>query len=288
MLEAQDYAAAYGGDRSRAEMAFATAAIRTGIDNGTIARCLMDGRRPFGSNTRASERLLIRVIEKAHQYANDPVLEQMNRDFAAGFIGNKFRIAKFDQHPRYPQQRKVEFLSKDDFINGVVNPRVDVPKFDQNGKQVGTKPAPRGAHWIGLPGRSEFDAVTFKPGAPRIIEMERDCGVHRTINTSSGFSVAPDHVNSENKCSKFLQHIRDNIAGGDQALFNYILDWMASGVQHPDDPGRSALSMRGDPLDAARVSSHSATVAFLVSIFCTQPTRNTSRESSTRTKPRRV
>jgi Family of unknown function (DUF5906) len=247
VLCAADYSAAYGNDRSRAEMAFATEAIRAGIDDSTIARCLMDKRRAFGSNTRRSDRLLIRVIDKARQYADDPVLEQMNRDFAAGFIGNKFRIAKFDLQPRYPLQRKVEFLSKDDFINGVVNPRVDVPKFGQDGKEDGTKSLPRGTYWFGLEGRSEFDAVTFKPGAPPIIEVERNGGVHRSINTYSGFSVTSDRVDSENKCFKFLQHIRDNIAGGDQSLFKYLLDWMASGVQHPDDPGRSALSMRGAP-----------------------------------------
>ncbi len=247
MLEAEDYAAAYGGDRSRAEMAFATAAMRAGIDENTVARCLMDERRAFGSNTRTSDRLLFRVIEKAHQYADDPVLEQMNRDFAAGFIGNKFRIAKFDMHPRYPQQRNVDFLTKDDFINGVVNPRVDVPKFNDTGKPDGTKPTPRGAYWFGLPGRNEFDAVTFQPGAPPIIEAEREGRVHRTINTYSGFSVTPDFANSEEKCGKFLEHVLDNIAGGDEAMFNYILNWMASGVQHPDDPGRSAISMRGNP-----------------------------------------
>ena len=228
-------------------MAFATAAMRAGIEENTIARCLMDARRPFGSNTRTSDRLLIRVIEKAHQYASNPVLEQMNRDFAAGFIGNKFRIAKFDLHPRYPLQRKVEFLSKDDFINGVVNPRVDVPKFDQSGKPDGTKPTPRGAYWFGLPGRNEFDAVTFQPGAPPIIEVERESRVHRTINTYSGFSVIPDFVKSEEKCGRFLEHILENIASGDEALFNYILNWMASGVQHPDHPERSAISMRGNP-----------------------------------------
>lgn len=247
MLEADDYATAYGGDRSRAEMAFATAAMRVGVNESVIARCLMDRRRSFGGNTRASRRLLGRVIEKAKQYADDPVLEQMNSDFAAGFIGNKFRVAKFDRHPRYPLQRKVEFLSKDDFTNGVVNPRVDVAKFSQNGKEDGKKSTPRGIYWIGLPGRNEFDAVTFRPGAPPIIEVEREGRVHRTINTFSGFSVIPDRLDCENKCSKFLQHVHDNIAGGDRALFNYILDWMASGVQHPDDPGRSALSMRGAP-----------------------------------------
>ena len=247
MLTADDYAAAHGGDRSRAEIAFAAVAMRAGIDDSTIARCLMDERRGFGSNTRASERLLARVIEKAHQYADNPVLEQMNRDYAAGFIGSKFRIAKFDLHPRYPLQRNVEFISKDDFINGVRHPAVEAPKFDKAGKPDGTKTEPRGAYWLGLSGRSEFDAVTFQPGAPPIIEVERTGGVHRTINTYSGFSVVPDHVNSQTKCAKYLAHVRDNIAGGDKTLYNYILDWMASGVQHPDDPGRSALSLRGVP-----------------------------------------
>jgi len=188
----------------------------------------------------------VAVPAKTH-HADNPVLEQMNHDFAAGFIGSKFRVAKFDLHPRYPRQRHVEFLSKDDFINGVRHPLVEVSKFDKTGKLVGTTPEPRGAYWLGWSGRSEFDAVTFKPGAPPIIEVERNGHVHRTINTYSGFSVVPDHVDSLTKCRRYLRHIYDNIAGGDEALFKYILDWMASGVQHPDDPGRSALSLRGVP-----------------------------------------
>ena len=219
MLTVTDYAATHGGDRSRAEIAFAAVAMRAGIDDATIARCLMDDRRPFGSNTRGAERLLARVIEKAHQYADDPVLEQMNRYYSAGFIGSKFRVAKFDQHQRYPLQRNVEFLSKDDFINGVRNPEVEVPKFDKDGKPNGTKMTPRGAYWFGLSGRSEFEAVTFKPGAPPIIEVERAGRVHRTINTYSGFSVAPDHVDSEAKCARYLGHVHDNIAGGDESTF---------------------------------------------------------------------
>ena len=41
--------------------------------------------------------------------------------------------------------------------------------------------------------------------------------------------------------------MHDNISGGDEKLFSYNMDWMASGVQHPENPGRSALSLRGDP-----------------------------------------
>jgi hypothetical protein len=184
---------------------------------------------------------------KMAHHADSPVLEQMNRDFAAGYIGSKFRVAKFDLHPRYPRQRHVEFLSKDDFINGVRHPMVRVPKFDKAGKQAGTTKEPRGAYWLNWAGRREFDAVTFKPGAPPIIEIKRDGRIHRTINTYSDFSAVPDHVDSAAKCAKYLAHVHDNIAGGDEALYKYTLDWMASGVQHPDDPARSALSLRGVP-----------------------------------------
>jgi hypothetical protein len=135
MLTADNYAADYKDDRSRAEMAFATAAIRAGIDDQTIARCLMDERRAFGGNTRTNpEYLLARIIDRAHQYAADPVLEQMNQQFSAGFIGSKFRVAKFDPHPKYPLQTHVEFLTKDDFINGIRNPPVEVEEFDKKGQ----------------------------------------------------------------------------------------------------------------------------------------------------------
>src|SRR5260370_7063947 len=113
-------------------MAVAPAAMRAGIDESTIARCLMDKRRAFGSNTRTSDRLLIRGIEKAHQYADNPVLEQMNREFAAGFIGNKFRIAKFDLHRRCPLQRKAESLSNANFINAALTPQTALPTSHQH------------------------------------------------------------------------------------------------------------------------------------------------------------
>jgi hypothetical protein len=117
--------------------------------NPTRASCATRYRPGRGYRyTRASDQLLIRVIEKAHRYTDNPVLEQMNRDFAAGFIGSKFRIAKFDLHPRFRCSATSHFLSKDDFINGVINPRAEVPKFDKDGKKGGTKMAPRGAFWF--------------------------------------------------------------------------------------------------------------------------------------------
>ena len=115
--------------------------------------------------------------------AIDPVIAEMNRHYSAGFIGGKFRDRPFDQHPKYPLQRLVEFSSKEDFLNGVINPKVEAPKYNKKGEQDGTVTMPRGKYWFDSSERSEFDAVTFKPRAPPVIEKERDGRIHKTLNT---------------------------------------------------------------------------------------------------------
>jgi hypothetical protein len=40
-------------------------------------------------------------------------------------------------------------------------------------------------------------------------------------------------------------HIKDIVCGGDEALFNYVLGWLARMIQHPNQPGEVALVMRG-------------------------------------------
>jgi hypothetical protein len=194
------------------------------------------------------------------------LIAEMNRRYSAGFIGGKFRVARFDHHPKYPLQRLVEFSSKEDFLNGVINPRVEVPKFNKDGEPDGTKTMPRGKYWFESPERSEFDAVTFRPGAPPLIEKEQDGRLNKTLNTYAGFSVVPDHVDSASKCSHYLAHVHDNIADGGEELCNYIFDWMASGVAF----------------------SCWVTAGCLVSIFCTRPIASTSPGSSMPTKQRRV
>ena len=177
-----------------------------------------------------------------------PVLEQMNRDFAAGYIGSKFRVAKFDLHPRYPRQRHVEFLSKDDFINGVRHPMVRVPKFDKAGKPDGTNEAtarrilaqlgPAAANLTLLPSnrarrrllKSSATAVFTEPSTP--IRAFPSCRI-MSIARQSAPSISRMYTTTSLAVMKHFM--------------STSLDWMASGVQHPDDPGRSALSLRGVP-----------------------------------------
>jgi hypothetical protein len=175
----------------------------------------------------------------------DPVLSEMNCTYSAGRLKNKFRVAWFAPHPRYPLQQHVEFLGKDDFLNSTINPRVRVPKFNKKGMPDGTTMQGCGQYWFDHPKRNEYTGVTFEPGAPAVIVSED--GRYKTLNTYAGFAVVPDFEDSESKCKLFLVHLRDNVSGGDEGLYEYLVNWMASGVQKPGDPGRSTPILRGPP-----------------------------------------
>jgi hypothetical protein len=61
------------------------------------------------------------------------------------------------------------------------------------------------------------------------------------FNTWNGFSIRA----TQGDCSLFLQHIRDIICGGDQGLYEWVLDWAADCVQDPGNLKGTAIVMRG-------------------------------------------
>lgn len=63
------------------------------------------------------------------------------------------------------------------------------------------------------------------------------------FNMYCGFSITP----KAGDCSLYLKHVLDHICQGDRLVFDYVMAWMASGVQQPGNPARIALSLRGKP-----------------------------------------
>ena len=61
-------------------------------------------------------------------------------------------------------------------------------------------------------------------------------------NLWRGFAVKP----RPGDWSLLRGHFRDNVCRGDQKLFDYVLAWMANGVQHPGRSGEVALVLRGE------------------------------------------
>jgi hypothetical protein len=182
------------------------------------------------------------VVGANHGESRDPVIAEMNRRYSAGTISDKFRIARFDPHPDYPFQWDIQFLSKDDFLNSAMNPRVQARKFDKDGEPDGTKRVPRGQYWFGSSERNEYDAVTFVPNAPAIIRVEYDGRIHQTaahpiiieyndrryvaieVLEPACVAAVVDQILKAKKRKAYFAAIREQMRnGGSAALLGFLL-----------------------------------------------------------------
>jgi hypothetical protein len=93
----------------------------------------------------------------------------------------------------------------------------------------------RGAAWLDHPGHRNFpNGVTFLPGK----QIAPSKGVY---NLWQGFRVRP----VPGSWAKLADHIRQNVCNGDEAVYRYLIGWMARCVQNPGEQGHVALVMRG-------------------------------------------
>jgi len=90
-----------------------------------------------------------------------------------------------------------------------------------------------GDWWMTHPERRDFDGVCFTS------DQEKAKGLY---NQYRGFAVEPS---DEGSCQLYMEHLRDNICGGDEASFEYLVKWMARAVQHPEKPGGAAIVLKG-------------------------------------------
>jgi hypothetical protein len=94
-----------------------------------------------------------------------------------------------------------------------------------------------GSWWLDHPSRREYLALRFDPNQPKIIETPHG----RFLNLWRGFATEP----KEGDWPLMKRHIRDVLAGGDEASADYILRWCAWAVQNPGEPAEVALVLRG-------------------------------------------
>ncbi len=71
-----------------------------------------------------------------------------------------------------------------------------------------------------------------------------ECDVPGAYNLWEGFAFEARPGDGD---ASFLRHIRENLCNGDDAIFEYLLGWMASAVQFPARPGKVAIVQRGLP-----------------------------------------
>lgn len=96
---------------------------------------------------------------------------------------------------------------------------------------VGDKKLGLGSVWLNHCDRRQYEGIVFAPGRE----------VPGYLNLWRGFSVVP----KPGDWSLYKDHVLENICGGNGEHYDYVMAWLAFGVQHPGEPAEVAIVLRG-------------------------------------------
>jgi hypothetical protein len=151
----------------------------------------------------------------------DDLLADMNANYAVVRISGKTRVMSLESNAAFPGCKIPVFSTIPDFCAFHLKRKREV-----NGKKIGI-----GRWWIESADRRQYDGVVYDPG-----------GTGGTMfNLWTGFGCEA----GAGDCGLYLDHLRENICGGDAGYYDYLLNWMAYAVQFPGRQGEVAVVMRG-------------------------------------------
>ena len=223
-----------GEDQSRSAWLFyaCNEMVRGGCDDDTIYAVITDpdwkiSESVIGKGT-SMDRYAKRQIERAKENAVDPILMEFNGNHAViGDIGGKCRIISDLPDPNMNGRARISFQTQSDFMLRYCNRKVKVTTPDGDEAWMDA-----GKWWIYHPYRRQYRTIIFAPSRE----------VPDAYNLWRGFSY--DALPGRS-CDLFLAHVHDNVCGRDEAVYRYLMGWMASAVQKPANPGYAAIVLRG-------------------------------------------
>ena len=177
-----------------------------------IGAAFKDGKEDLNAEIER----LARAASSRAAISNAPTSSpNINAHHALVLAGNKTAIMKFEGATKF------RLLQVDSFKQWFGNELV----------QVGDKMMGAGKYWLGHPKRRQYEGIEFEPAGGR----------RGYYNLWQGFTVQA----AKGDCSKFLAHIRDNVAQGDEDTYNWIVGWWAQIFQQPALKMETALVLRG-------------------------------------------
>jgi hypothetical protein len=221
------------GDNSRSMWVFDACCnlIRAGVPNDVIFSILTDPG--FGISESIlekggnAEKYAIRQIERAQEETVNPWLRKLNERYAIiGNIGGKCRVVEEIMDFALNRSRLTR-ISYDDFRNFWLRHMVE----DGVTKEGLPRLVPVGKWWLSHKDARAYDTIVFAPN-------KETPGAY---NLWKGYGVEA----RPGDCSFFLDHIKNNVCAGDQAIYDYLIGWMARTVQQPGTPGQVAVVLRG-------------------------------------------
>jgi hypothetical protein len=148
----------------------------------------------------------------------NPVIREMNARFGIFTNANKTMII-VKNGDRQPDDDFV-WLSKSVFMDRLAAEKVTIEPTPGT-----TKTAPKAVFWLGHPDAAHYHRLDFDPSRPPGHNG-------KTWNAWSGSAVDP----TPGDWSLLQDHIFHNICAGKQEHFDWMLNWMALGVQKPGKP----------------------------------------------------
>lgn len=205
--------------------------VRVGLADAEILAVITDPKFAISAHVldqkRAVERYAPRQVQRAREFAVDPLLAELNEKHAVICdVGGKCRILGQTVDSGIDRPR-TSLQTFGDFHNRYSNRKVKVGE-DKRGAPV-TMPA--GKWWTDHKLRRQFDTMTFAPG--------RD--TPHAYNLWQGFAVDA----KPGDCSMFIEHLRDVACSGSAGDYEYLLSWMANAIQNPGRPGQVAVVLKG-------------------------------------------
>lgn len=167
-----------------------------------------------------------RTIERAKEFAIDPLLSEMNGQFAViSSIGGKCRVIEEVEDLSLGRTRLVK-QTFEDFRNRFLHKKVEMQGKD------GPFYIPRGKWWLEHADRRQFDSIVFAPGKDR----------PNVYNLWRGFAFEA----KPGDCSLYLDHLKNVVCSGNEEHYQYLIHWMARAVQFPERTGEVAVVLRGE------------------------------------------
>ncbi len=157
----------------------------------------------------------------------EALLYAVNKNYAVVKYGTEIRIATI-------VGKEMDFMKVEHFHNMLANVIVTL---DSNATTQKPQNVPISKLWFKWGGRRQYigRGAVFEPGGP--LQTENDM-----LNLWRGFGVEP----KQGDWSLMYNHILYVICRGDKALCDYIIKWMAYGVQYPDRPADISIATRGE------------------------------------------
>lgn len=149
---------------------------------------------------------------------------EMNKHYALVRSGKSIIIATFSNNSNSEQ---VGFLSVQSFATLAAPEKIQIPTRN------GFSERSMADIWLASSQRRAYYDMGVYPN---------DDAPAGTLNMWNGWAAKPDPNAS---CARYLSHMKDIICGGDQGIYDWLLDWMADAVQDSRTIKGSCVVLRG-------------------------------------------